>query len=62
MANAEALYRYKGAKRKKSRREREWSGLSESNRHLNLGKIRGVESNALERWHLADLKKPLIGK
>jgi hypothetical protein len=38
------------------------SGLSESNRHLNLGKVRGVESNALERRHLADLKEPLIGK
>jgi hypothetical protein len=39
-----------------------WSGLSESNRHLNLGKVRGVESNALELRHLADLKEPLIGK
>jgi hypothetical protein len=41
---------------------KEWSGLSESDRHLNLGKVRGVESNALERRHLADLKEPLIGK
>jgi hypothetical protein len=30
-----------------------WSGLSESNRHLNLGKVREVKSNALERRHLA---------
>jgi hypothetical protein len=41
---------------------KKWSSLSESNRHLNLGKVRGVESNALERRHLADLKEPLIGK
>jgi hypothetical protein len=32
---------------------KEWSGLSESNRHLNLGKVREVKSNALERRHLA---------
>jgi hypothetical protein len=38
------------------------SGLSESNRHLNLGKVREVKSNALERRHLANLGKPLIGK
>jgi hypothetical protein len=30
-----------------------WSGLSESNRHLNLGEVREVNSNALERRHLA---------
>src|SRR5467141_373622 len=30
-----------------------WSGLSESNRHLNLGKVREIKSNALERRHLA---------
>jgi hypothetical protein len=41
---------------------KEWSGLSESDRHLNLGKVRGVESNALERRHLAFWGRILIGK
>jgi hypothetical protein len=31
-------------------------------RHLNLGKVREVESNALGRRHLADLQEPLLGK
>jgi hypothetical protein len=39
-----------------------WSGLSESNRHLNLGKVRVVKSNALERRHLAFWGRALIGK
>jgi hypothetical protein len=39
-----------------------WSGLSESNRHLKLGKVREVKSNALERRHLAILGTALIGK
>src|SRR5882762_8630831 len=39
-----------------------WSGLSESNRHLNLGKVRVVKSNALERRHLAFWGRVLIGK
>src|SRR5689334_12801288 len=39
-----------------------WSGLSESNRHLNLGKVRVVNSNALERRHLAFRGTVLIGK
>ncbi len=39
-----------------------WSGLSESNRHLNLGKVRVVNSNALERRHLAFWGRVLIGK
>ena len=39
-----------------------WSGLSESNRHLNLGKVRVVKSNALERRHLAFWGTALIGK
>jgi hypothetical protein len=41
---------------------KEWSGLSESNRHLNLGKVREVKSNALERRHLVDFQEPSIGK
>jgi hypothetical protein len=39
-----------------------WSGLSESNRHLNLGKVREVKSNALERRHLTILGRVSIGK
>jgi len=39
-----------------------WSGLSESNRHLNLGKVREVKSNTLERRHLAFFGQALIGK
>ncbi len=39
-----------------------WSGLSESNRHLNLGKVRAVKSNALERQHLAFFGRASIGK
>jgi hypothetical protein len=39
-----------------------WSGLSESNRHLNLGKVRVVKSNALERRHLAFFGRASIGK
>jgi hypothetical protein len=39
-----------------------WSGLSESNRHLNLGEVREIKSNALERRHLAILDRALIGK
>jgi hypothetical protein len=39
-----------------------WSGLSESNRHLNLGKVREVKSNTLERRHLAFWGRVLIGK
>jgi hypothetical protein len=42
--------------------EGKWSGLSESNRQLNLGKDRVVNSNALEWRHLTDLKEPLNGK
>jgi hypothetical protein len=38
-----------------------WSGLSESNRHLNFGKDQVVKSNALERRHLAAWKSLLIG-
>jgi len=39
-----------------------WSRLSESNRHLNLGKVREVKSNTLERRHLAFWGTVLIGK
>ena len=39
-----------------------WSGLSESNRHLSLGKDRVVKSNALEWRHLAVRRGLLIGK
>jgi len=39
-----------------------WSGLSESNRHLNLGKVREVKSNALERRHLTNSRRASIGK
>jgi hypothetical protein len=37
-------------------RLKEWCGLSESNRHLNLGKVRFINPNTLKRWHLANLK------
>src|SRR6267378_5416041 len=40
----------------------QWSGLSESNRHLNLGKVREVKSNALERRHLASFGRGLSWK
>ena len=33
-----------------------------ASRHLNLGKVRGVKSKALERRHLAILGRVLIGK
>ncbi len=49
------------SRRSNGRRE-EWSGLSESNRHLNLGKVRLVSSNALERRHLTNLDSRVNGK
>jgi hypothetical protein len=36
--NAEALLQIQGREKKEDKPEKEWSGLSESNRHLNLGK------------------------
>ena len=51
-----------GKRRQRRKTFRIWSGLSESNRHLNLGKVREVKSNALERRHLAILGRALIGK
>jgi hypothetical protein len=53
----------KYAKRWQRRKSfRIWSGLSESNRHLNLGKVREDKSNALERRHLAFWGRVLIWK
>ena len=48
--------------RKAGTARKKWSGLSESNRHLNLGKVREIKSNALERRHLAFLGNGLNRK
>jgi hypothetical protein len=42
--------------------DEQWSGLSESNRHLNLGNVREVKSNALERRHLSNINSHVNGK